>query len=58
MTKITAFAFSFPAPTGGEIRLSDYAGRAILVVNTGSLCGFTPQYAGSNNSGPSFASAA
>jgi glutathione peroxidase len=46
MTKITAFAFSFPALTGGEIRLSDYAGSPILVVNTASLCGFTPQYAG------------
>jgi glutathione peroxidase len=46
MTRITAFAFSFPALAGGEIRLSDYAGRPILVVNTASLCGFTPQYAG------------
>ena len=46
MTKVTAYMFSFPALAGGEIRLSDYAGRPILVVNTASLCGFTPQYAG------------
>ena len=46
MTKVTAFAFSFPALAGGEIRLADYAGRPVLVVNTASLCGFTPQYAG------------
>src|SRR6202011_3385346 len=46
MTKVTAYAFSFPALAGGEIRLADYAGRPILVVNTASLCGFTPQYAG------------
>jgi glutathione peroxidase len=46
MTKVTAFAFSFPALAGGEIRLADYAGRPLLVVNTASLCGFTPQYAG------------
>jgi glutathione peroxidase len=46
MTRITAYAFSFPALAGGEIRLADYAGRPILVVNTASLCGFTPQYAG------------
>ena len=46
MTRITAYAFSFPALVGGEIKLSDYAGRPILVVNTASLCGFTPQYAG------------
>jgi len=46
MSRITAYAFSFPALTGGDIRLADYAGRPLLVVNTASLCGFTPQYAG------------
>jgi len=46
MTRVTAFAFSFPALAGGEIRLADFAGRPVLVVNTASLCGFTPQYAG------------
>ncbi len=46
MSRITAFAFSFPALAGGDIRLSDYAGRPLLIVNTASLCGFTPQYAG------------
>jgi glutathione peroxidase len=46
MTGITAYAFSFPALAGGDIRLADYAGHPMLVVNTASLCGFTPQYAG------------
>ena len=46
MSRITAYAFSFPALDGGDIRLADYAGRPMLVVNTASLCGFTPQYAG------------
>jgi glutathione peroxidase len=46
MSKLTAFAFSFPALDGGTIRLADHAGKPILVVNTASLCGYTPQYAG------------
>ena len=46
MSRITAYAFSFPALTGGDIRLGEYAGRPLMVVNTASLCGFTPQYAG------------
>ncbi|MGX1108075.1 MULTISPECIES: glutathione peroxidase [Bradyrhizobium] len=46
MSRITAYAFSFPALGGGDIRLADYAGRPLMIVNTASLCGFTPQYAG------------
>jgi glutathione peroxidase len=46
MSRITAYAFSFPALAGDDIRLAEYAGRPLMVVNTASLCGFTPQYAG------------
>jgi glutathione peroxidase len=46
VSRITAYAFSFAALAGGEIRLADFAGKPVMVVNTASLCGFTPQYAG------------
>ena len=31
---------------GQSIPMSDFAGQVVLVVNTASRCGFTPQYAG------------
>ena len=46
MSRVTAYAFSFPALDKGEIKLADYAGQPLMIVNTASLCGFTPQYAG------------
>jgi glutathione peroxidase len=46
MTPVTAYAFSFPGLDGDAIRLADYAGKPIMVVNTASLCGYTPQYSG------------
>ena len=45
-SRITAYAFSFPGLSEGAIHLADYTGRPLLVVNTASLCGYTPQYAG------------
>lgn len=38
-------AFTFTAIEGTPLPLEDWRGRPVLVVNTASLCGFTPQYA-------------
>jgi glutathione peroxidase len=46
MSRVTAYAFSFAGLAGGDIHLSEYSGKPILIVNTASLCGYTPQYAG------------
>ncbi|MGA7998380.1 MAG: glutathione peroxidase [Bradyrhizobium sp.] len=46
MSRITAYAFSFRGLDGGDISLAEYTGRPLLIVNTASLCGYTPQYAG------------
>src|SRR5688572_17649153 len=40
----TAHDFTLPSIGGGEIRLRDFAGEAVLLVNTASEFGFTPQY--------------
>lgn len=43
MTNAHDFHFTKLAE-GGDLPLSDYAGKAVLVVNVASACGLTPQY--------------
>ncbi len=38
------YDFSVKTQDGDEVSLSDYKGKVILVVNTATGCGFTPQY--------------
>ena len=38
--------FTMKSLGGKDVPLSNYAGKVVMIVNTASKCGFTPQYAG------------
>lgn len=41
---MNVYDFTVRAQDGSEVNLSDYNGKVLLVVNTATGCGFTPQY--------------
>lgn len=43
---MTVYDFTVRDTEGNEISLKDYAGKVILIINSATECGFTPQYDG------------
>ena len=43
---MSIYDFSFKDISGKDVSVADFKGRVILLVNTASKCGFTPQYEG------------
>ena len=38
------YDYTLPKPNGEELKLSEFKGKVMMIVNTATGCGFTPQY--------------
>ena len=41
---MSIYDYSVPTPDGTDLDLKQYEGKVIMIVNTATGCGFTPQY--------------
>ena len=46
---MSVYDFTVKDAQGSDVPLSDYQGKVLLIVNTATGCGFTPQYEGLQN---------
>ncbi len=41
---MSVYEYTLPTPAGTDVSLNEFRGKVLLIVNTATGCGFTPQY--------------